>query len=112
MKIKVHVEDESVLVISGERKRDEEEEDRKYLQMERRAGKFMRKFSFPENANADPPFIRPSSRGSFESKNSSVSLRAAVGEEEEKQKTEMEAIEEVDNGGGEGERNSIGILET
>ncbi|XP_039133797.1 17.1 kDa class II heat shock protein-like [Dioscorea cayenensis subsp. rotundata] len=93
-KIKVHVEDENVLVISGERKRDEEEEDRKYLQMERRAGKFMRN-RVPSNQ-----------------KNSSVNLRAAVGEEEEEQKTEMEAIGEVDNGGGEGERNSMGILET
>ncbi|KAM0932700.1 putative small heat shock protein HSP20 [Dioscorea sansibarensis] len=51
--IKVQVEDENVLVISGERKRGEEEKDGKYLRMERRVGKFMRKFSLPENANTE-----------------------------------------------------------
>lgn len=50
--IKVQVEDERVLVISGERRR-EEKEDVKYLRMERRMGKFMRKFVLPENANVD-----------------------------------------------------------
>ncbi|MQL92694.1 hypothetical protein Taro_025323 [Colocasia esculenta] len=47
--IKVQVEDGNVLVISGERKR----EDGKYLRMERRVSKFMRKFSLPDNANTD-----------------------------------------------------------
>ncbi|KAJ6828679.1 putative 18.0 kDa class II heat shock protein [Iris pallida] len=53
--IKVQVEDDNLLVISGERKREEKEEtkDGKYLRMERRMGKFMRKFSLPENANAE-----------------------------------------------------------
>ncbi|XP_010669352.2 17.1 kDa class II heat shock protein [Beta vulgaris subsp. vulgaris] len=51
--IKVQVEDENVLVISGERKRGEEKEDVKYLKMERRIGKFMRKFVMPENANME-----------------------------------------------------------
>ncbi|KAJ0985502.1 hypothetical protein J5N97_003858 [Dioscorea zingiberensis] len=51
--IKVEVEDENVLVISGERKRGEEEKDGKYLRIERRVGKFMRKFSLPENANTE-----------------------------------------------------------
>nr|GFA07374.1 17.9 kDa class II heat shock protein-like [Tanacetum cinerariifolium] len=50
--IKVQVEDDNVLVISGERKR-EEEENVKFVRMERRIGKFMRKFSLPENANID-----------------------------------------------------------
>ena len=51
--IKVTVEDDNVLVISGERKRNEEEmgKDAKYVRMERRMGKFMRKFALPENAN-------------------------------------------------------------
>ncbi|XP_059645221.1 17.3 kDa class II heat shock protein [Cornus florida] len=51
--IKVQVEDDNVLVISGERKREEEEEGAKYVRMERRVGKFMRKFVLPENANTD-----------------------------------------------------------
>ncbi|KAI3418306.1 uncharacterized protein J3R85_013775 [Psidium guajava] len=51
--IKVQVEDENVLVISGERKRHEEKEGAKYLRMERRVGKFMRKFVLPENANTE-----------------------------------------------------------
>ncbi|GKC02710.1 17.9 kDa class II heat shock protein-like protein [Tanacetum coccineum] len=50
--IKVEVEDDNVLVISGERKR-EEEENVKFVRMERRIGKFMRKFSLPENANIE-----------------------------------------------------------
>ncbi|KAF5726140.1 heat shock protein 17.7 [Tripterygium wilfordii] len=49
--IKVQVEDDNVLLISGERKREEEKEGAKYVRMERRVGKFMRKFVLPENAN-------------------------------------------------------------
>ncbi|XP_074286866.1 17.1 kDa class II heat shock protein-like [Silene latifolia] len=51
--INVLVEDENVLVISGERKREEEKEGVKYLRMERRIGKFMRKFALPDNANME-----------------------------------------------------------
>ena len=51
--IKVQVEDDNVIVINGERKREEEKEGVKYLKMERRVGKFMRKFVLPDNANAD-----------------------------------------------------------
>ncbi|KAG5103473.1 hypothetical protein JHK84_048442 [Glycine max] len=51
--IKVQVEDDNVLLICGERKRDEEKEGAKYLRMERRVGKLMRKFVLPENANTD-----------------------------------------------------------
>ena len=50
--IKVQVEEGNLLVVSGERKRGEEKEG-KYLRMERRMGKFMRKFPLPENANLD-----------------------------------------------------------
>ncbi|XP_047164294.1 17.3 kDa class II heat shock protein-like [Vigna umbellata] len=49
--ITVQVEEDSVLVISGKRKREKEEVGTKYLRMERRVGKFMRKFKFPHNAN-------------------------------------------------------------
>ncbi|XP_054799404.1 17.9 kDa class II heat shock protein-like [Prosopis cineraria] len=51
--IKVQVEDDNILLISGERKREEEKEGAKYVRMERRVGKFMRKFVLPENANID-----------------------------------------------------------
>lgn len=51
--IKVQLEDDNVLIISGERKREEEKEGAKYLRMERRIGKLMRKFMLPENANKD-----------------------------------------------------------
>ena len=51
--IKVQVEDDNVLLISGERKREEEKEGAKYMRMERRVGKFMRKFVLPENANTE-----------------------------------------------------------
>ncbi|XP_070038662.1 17.3 kDa class II heat shock protein-like [Nicotiana tomentosiformis] len=51
--IKVQVEDDNVLLISGERKREEEKEGAKYIRMERRIGKFMRKFTLQENANTD-----------------------------------------------------------
>ncbi|KAJ7966392.1 17.3 kDa class II heat shock protein-like [Quillaja saponaria] len=51
--IKVQVEDENVLLISGERKREEDKDGAKYVRMERRIGKFMRKFVLPENANTD-----------------------------------------------------------
>ncbi|ESR66275.1 hypothetical protein WN944_002529 [Citrus x changshan-huyou] len=55
--IKVQVESENVLVVSGERKRDPKEKDNKdgvkYVRMERRFGKFMRKFVLPDNANVD-----------------------------------------------------------
>ncbi|XP_047342511.1 17.3 kDa class II heat shock protein-like [Impatiens glandulifera] len=54
--IKVEVMEENVLIISGERKRGEEEEKdggAKYVRMERRVGKFMRKFALPENADTE-----------------------------------------------------------
>ncbi|CAN0918479.1 17.2 kDa class II heat shock protein [Linum grandiflorum] len=52
--IKVQVEEDNMLTISGERKREEDkEEGGKYVRMERRVGKLMRKFVLPENANTD-----------------------------------------------------------
>ncbi|KAL9249453.1 17.2 kDa class II heat shock protein-like protein [Drosera capensis] len=54
--VKVQLEDGNVLVVSGERKRVKEREEKegiKYVRMERRAGKFMRRFVLPENANTD-----------------------------------------------------------
>lgn len=54
--IKVQVEDGNMLTVTGERKRDKEKDHKegvKYVRMERRAGKFLRKFGLPENANVD-----------------------------------------------------------
>ncbi|KAL1199169.1 17.6 kDa class II heat shock protein [Cardamine amara subsp. amara] len=52
--IKVQVENENVLVVSGERQREnKDDEGVKYVRMERRMGKFMRKFQLPENADLD-----------------------------------------------------------
>ncbi|XP_026439721.1 17.6 kDa class II heat shock protein-like [Papaver somniferum] len=52
--IKVQVEENNVLVVTGMRQRaDEKEKEVKYVRMERRIGKFMRKFMLPENANLD-----------------------------------------------------------
>ncbi|KAI3972552.1 hypothetical protein MKX01_019210 [Papaver californicum] len=52
--IKVQVEDNNVLVVAGIRQReDEKEKEVKYVRMERRIGKFMRKFILPENENVD-----------------------------------------------------------
>ncbi|XP_075522443.1 17.9 kDa class II heat shock protein-like [Primulina tabacum] len=51
--IKVQVEDDNVLVISGDRKAEDEKEGFKYVRKERRIGKLVRKFVLPENANTD-----------------------------------------------------------
>ncbi|KAL0736061.1 hypothetical protein Bca4012_012271 [Brassica carinata] len=52
--IKVQVENDNVLVVSGERKRENKEnEGVKFVRMERRMGKFMRKFQLPENADLE-----------------------------------------------------------
>ncbi|KAH9316328.1 hypothetical protein KI387_024955, partial [Taxus chinensis] len=50
--IKVQVEDENVLIISGERKREDDQE-AKYIRMERSLGKIMRKFALPDNCNLE-----------------------------------------------------------
>ncbi|GFP81301.1 17.9 kDa class ii heat shock protein [Phtheirospermum japonicum] len=52
--IKVQIEEDNVLLISGERRREEEKDQgAKYVRMERRIGKFMRKFVLPENADTN-----------------------------------------------------------
>ncbi|KAK1264490.1 hypothetical protein QJS04_geneDACA017865 [Acorus gramineus] len=51
--IKVQVEGDNVLVVSGERKRDMEEEGVKYVRAERGFGRFTRRFRMPVNANLE-----------------------------------------------------------
>ncbi|PKU61668.1 17.0 kDa class II heat shock protein [Dendrobium catenatum] len=53
--INVEIKDENLLVITGERLRNDEkdEEEGKYLRIERRMGKFMRKFTLPDNVNVE-----------------------------------------------------------
>lgn len=55
--IKVQLED-NTLVVCGERSRDmdKDHKDVKYLRMERRHDKFLKKFDLPDNANADNIF--------------------------------------------------------
>jgi HSP20 family protein len=50
--IKVSLEN-GVLTLSGERKFEKEEKDRKYHRVERSYGSFMRSFSLPDNADAN-----------------------------------------------------------
>ncbi|GJN37560.1 hypothetical protein PR202_gb26531 [Eleusine coracana subsp. coracana] len=51
--VKVEVEDGNVLVISGERSKEEEDKNDKWHRVERSSGKFMRRFRLPENAKVD-----------------------------------------------------------
>lgn len=49
----VQVENKDVLVISGQRKEEKPAEDVKFLRVERRGGKYLRKFSLPNDASID-----------------------------------------------------------
>lgn len=62
--IRVQVEDGNVLVVSGERKREKEKDQKdqndgagggllSYIKMESRLGKFLKKFVLPENADTE-----------------------------------------------------------
>ncbi|MCO5601868.1 hypothetical protein L7F22_055993 [Adiantum nelumboides] len=53
--VKVQIENDTILKISGERKRDLDGQDMdiKYVRVERPAGKFMRKFNLPSHVNLD-----------------------------------------------------------
>ncbi|KAF7847085.1 hypothetical protein BT93_L3376 [Corymbia citriodora subsp. variegata] len=48
--VKVEIEDDRVLQISGERKVEKEDKNDKWHRLERSSGKFMRRFRLPENA--------------------------------------------------------------
>ncbi|KAK9940655.1 hypothetical protein M0R45_017305 [Rubus argutus] len=51
--IKVEVEDDRVLQISGERKIEKEDKNDKWHRVERSSGKFSRRFRLPDNAKID-----------------------------------------------------------
>ncbi|XP_050208230.1 17.8 kDa class I heat shock protein-like [Mercurialis annua] len=51
--VKVEVEDDRVLQISGERSVEKEDKNDKWHRVERSSGKFMRRFRLPENAKMD-----------------------------------------------------------
>ncbi|GER26130.1 17.3 kDa class I heat shock protein [Striga asiatica] len=51
--VKVEVEDGSILQISGERSKEQEEKNDKWHRVERSSGKFVRRFRLPENAKLD-----------------------------------------------------------
>ncbi|XP_054805790.1 17.3 kDa class I heat shock protein-like [Prosopis cineraria] len=51
--VKVEIEDNSVLQISGERKVEKEDKNDTWHRVERSSGKFLRRFRLPENAKMD-----------------------------------------------------------
>ena len=52
--VKVHVDEGNLLVVCGERKRENEKDQGvKYIKLERRLGKFLKKFQLPENADTE-----------------------------------------------------------
>ncbi|KAM0996114.1 hypothetical protein FF1_006061 [Malus domestica] len=51
--VKVEVEDDRVLKISGERNVEKEDKNDKWHRVERSSGKFLRRFQLPENAKVD-----------------------------------------------------------
>ncbi|KAL0452787.1 UNVERIFIED_CONTAM: class I heat shock protein [Sesamum latifolium] len=51
--VKVEVEDGTILQISGERSKEQEEKNDKWHRVERSSGKFLRRFRLPENAKLD-----------------------------------------------------------
>ncbi|KAL6204690.1 hypothetical protein ACLB2K_021957 [Fragaria x ananassa] len=51
--VKVEIEDDRVLQISGERKIEKEDKNDKWHRVERSSGKFSRRFRLPENAKVD-----------------------------------------------------------
>ena len=51
--MKVEVEDDRVLQISGERKIEKEDKNDTWHRLERSSGKFLRRFRLPENAKMD-----------------------------------------------------------
>ncbi|KAK4436563.1 class I heat shock protein [Sesamum alatum] len=51
--VKVEVEDGSILQISGERSKEQEEKNDKWHRVERSSGKFLRRFRLPENAKLE-----------------------------------------------------------
>ncbi|KFK24148.1 hypothetical protein AALP_AAs50253U000100 [Arabis alpina] len=51
--VKVEVEDENILQISGEKSNENEEKNDKWHHVERASGKFMRRFRLPKNSKVE-----------------------------------------------------------
>ncbi|KAH0976353.1 hypothetical protein GBA52_026072 [Prunus armeniaca] len=51
--VKVHVEDDNMLQISGQRVQEQEKTDDKWHRVERQLGSFVRRFWLPKNADSD-----------------------------------------------------------
>ncbi|KAL7264358.1 hypothetical protein ACSBR1_002328 [Camellia fascicularis] len=81
--VKVEIEDDRVLQISGERKVEKEEKNDTWHRVERSSGKFVRRFRLPENAKMD---------GVKASMENGV-LTVTVPKDEVKKKPDVKAIE-------------------
>lgn len=81
--VKVEVEEERVLQISGERSKEEEEKTDKWHRVERSRGKFLRRFRLPENAKVDQ--VKASMEDGV--------LTVTVPKEEVKEEPQVKAIE-------------------
>lgn len=81
--VKVEVEEERVLQISGERSKEEEEKTDKWHRVERSRGKFLRRFRLPENAKVDQ--VKASMEDGV--------LTVTVPKEEVKKEPQVKAIE-------------------
>lgn len=81
--VKVEVEEERVLQISGERSKEEEVKTDKWHRVERSRGKFLRRFRLPENAKVDQ--VKASMEDGV--------LTVTVPKEEVKQEPQVKAIE-------------------
>ncbi|KAH0638972.1 hypothetical protein KY285_035558 [Solanum tuberosum] len=81
--VKVEVEEEGILQISGERSREQEEKNDQWHRMERSSGKFLRRFRLPENTKT----------GEIKAAMENGVLTVTVPKEEEKKKSEVKAID-------------------
>nr|GLL20906.1 17.3 kDa class I heat shock protein-like [Ipomoea trifida] len=87
--VKVEVEDDRILQISGERRREMEEKGDTWHRVERSSGKFVRRFRLPENAKVDQ--VKASMDDGV--------LTVTVPKEEEEKKQQQRDVKSIDISG-------------